>query len=749
MQTSNSFPDHNIDPRRKDKKWCLQFAKAAWNDCETAQPKTMFYHYRGEYDKIKSYALGRQDTNPYKKPMHVDEQSNTTFAVLDFKVLPIVKKQRQIALGRLQKSDYNIVVTPIDPLARAEAEKYFASVKAKIMLRDEVKKQSPELADSPVLQADPREPLDLEELEMQMEFGYKHNLAMNCEQGIQLIFNQNDITTCRQKVIEDLFDYGVAVYKDWMEPGGKVRFRRCDVRDIITNYCRYDDFKDLLYCGEVVDMTWYDFREQSSGQFDEDEYEKIFNASKTQGDNFKYSANYNRVSNKFKIKVLDIEWFSIDEFAYEDKVNKLGNPVFGKTDWNKKDKVKRHKRKVIYRAKWIVDTDYIYDFGLSPFQKRDRTLTNTDLSYHIVATNLHEMKASGVMEDIIPIADQMAIAWLKLQNIRNSLLPYYIDIDLDALEDVDLSKGGNTLTPKDLLQMMFQSGILVSRRKGLSQNNPNYKTLEFVQTNYGTAIAEAWNDLSMHMQLLRDATGFNEVTDGSTPNPKNLNSTNAAAIEGTNNALYHIYSAEKGLLLKLAHAVLTRMRRAVKMGKVEGYIQALSSNAVKYIQVSPDIDLHDYGMLLEDKPQPEQKQNLLNLMQKGMMEGSLDATDMILVENTSNLKQAEQLLAYRIKKRKEEAQQYALQQQQQTGNIQIQSAQAAVDAEIKRMQEEYRLKGELMDKQKAWDERIKKLELGAKVGMNTDNNTVKKEVAKAKDTEEGELPETPLPQAAA
>jgi hypothetical protein len=154
-------------------------------------------------------------------------------------------------------------------------------------------------------------------------------------------------------------------------------------------------------------------------------------------------------------------------------------------------------------------------------------------------------------------------------------------------------------------------------------------------------------------------------------------------------------------------------------------------------------------MLLEDKPQPEQKQNLLNLMQKGMMEGSLDATDMILVENTSNLKQAEQLLAYRIKKRKEEAQQYALQQQQMTFEGQAKSAQIAEQSKQATITLEYDLKLRNEMELKKMDMQIKQMELGAKVGMNTDNNTVKKEVAKAKDTEEGEMPETPLPQAAA
>jgi hypothetical protein len=447
----NAFPSHNIDPRKKDKDWCLQFAKAAWDDSSNAQPKKMFYHYASQYDKIKSYALGRQDTSIYKKAMHIDEQSNTTFAVLDFKVLPILKKHRQIALGRLQKTEYNIVATPIDAMARNDADKYFAEVKAKIMMRDALKQQNPELAESPMLKPEAGEPLDMEELEMQMDFGYKHNYAIEAEEGIQLIFNQNDMTRLRHKIFEDLFDNGVGIYKDWMEPSGKVRCRRCDPRSIVTNYCHYEDFSDLLYCGEVMTISWNDFREQADGQFDEQQFEQIFEASKKQVEGNPSISYRTRVDDKFKVKVLDLEWFSVDEQVYEDRVNRLGNQVFGKTDYsaknNVKSKIKRYKQKVVYKGKWIVGTNFIYDCGLASYMKRDRNLSNTELSYHIVAMNFMDMSASGIMEDLIPIADQVQISWLKLQNIRNQLIPFGFDIDLDAIEDVPLGKGRGAVNP--------------------------------------------------------------------------------------------------------------------------------------------------------------------------------------------------------------------------------------------------------------------------------------------------------------
>jgi hypothetical protein len=745
----NSFPSHNIDPRKKDKAWGLQFNKAAWKDSEGY--KSIFHHYAAEYDRIKSYALGRQKTS-YKKAMHIDEQSNTTWAVLDFKILPIVKKHRQLALGRLQKNGYNIVCTPIDALARTDADQYYAETKAKILLRNELLKAQPELADSPMLKPQAGEPLDLEELEMQMDYGYKHNYAIEAEEGIELIFDQNNISECRHKVIENLFDYGVAAVKEWMEPSGKVRFRRCDVGNIITNYCRYDDFRDLTYVGEVVDYTWTQFREDANSDFTEEQFETIFNASKSgnQGTNAKYG---DKANDKFKVKVLELEWFSVNEHLYEDRVNHYGNQVFGKARYKSdgaptKENYRSVKRQVVYRSKWVVGTDFIYGFGLAPYQKRNKGLTNTDLSYHFYATNFHDMRASGVMEDIIPIADQMAVSWLKLQNIRNELKPYYVDIDLDALEDVPLGKGGAALTPKEILEMWSQNGILVTRRKGISQNNPNYKTIEYVATNYGQAIAEAWNDFNNHLALLKESTGFNEATDGSTINPKTLNPAVANMNENTNNALYHITHGEEVILLSLAEAVLCRMKRAIKEGKVEGYIEALGYNTIKFVSVSPDVSIHDFGIKLENKPTPEQKNNLQQLLIKYTGEGLLEPIDNITVENVRNLKQAEQILAFRVKKRKDEQQQKAIALQQQNGQIQIQSAQATAQMDMQKTQLEYTLKMQLMDKQKQWDYEIEKLRQQGKM-MTTAQTAASNEKMQSKEMgEEMSEPmnDIPIPQ---
>lgn len=247
MNIINSFPSHLIDPREKGKEWILQYAKAAWNSWNNDNPREIFYNARYRYEVYKSYAMGNQSINKYKPLMGIDEESRETWLNIDWTVIPIVPKFRRIALGKLSKVDYNIVATPIDALANEETEDYFAKTKAKILMRQEAMKIDPSLLESPALQLEPNEARDLEELEMQMKYTHKHQMSLEAEQGIKLVLEQNQIDKLRDRIREDLFDYGVAGYKEFIDSNGAIKIRAVNPRNIIINHCKKNDFSDASY----------------------------------------------------------------------------------------------------------------------------------------------------------------------------------------------------------------------------------------------------------------------------------------------------------------------------------------------------------------------------------------------------------------------------------------------------------------------------------------------------------------------
>lgn len=752
MNNATDFPSHLIDPREKNREWILQYAKAAWSSWSNDNPREIFYNARYKYEVYKQYAMGQQSISKYRPLMGIDEESKETWLNVDWSVIPIIPKFRRIALGKLSKIDYNIVATPIDALANEEAEDFFALAKTKIIMREEAAKIDPELLESPVLQMSPGEARDLEELEMQMKYTFKHQMAIEAEQGIKLVLEQNQIEKMREQVRESLFDYGVAGYKEYIDSNGAIKIRTVNPRNIIINHCKKNDFSDASYVGEVVEMTIADLKQMAGSQFTADEYEQIAkNVLGKYGNPREWPSSlsiYNKGYDRFNIRILDIEFFSVNEMVYEQRIDRRGNQIYARAkyeDRNKrKDKFERVAYKVVYKGKWVIDTNYIFDHGLCTDMKRAKSsLMDTKMSYHLFAPEFWDMKSVGMMEQIIPIADAIQIAWYRLQNVINQSRPKGIMIEMGALEDIPLGAGGKKLNPMKVLDLYNKTGTLVYRKMDAQGRQTNYRPIEELENGLGRDAMSYWQLIQNHIQMLRDITGMNEMTDGSTPDPRTLTTVAKLAYEGTNNALANIVGGEKKLLEALSNDIILRLQDVAQMGEVKGYVRALGGNTMKFFKMSSNVALYEFGIFLEDKPTDDQRAMLMQQVQAGQAGGLLDIEDAIIIQNTDNLKVAQQILAYKIRKRKEQAQQEAMQQQQMNAQVQMQSAQAAEQAKQQTLQVEAQVKSQLIQVEKELDAKLlemkyqyeiqlEQIRQGGKIETKKEENKGKKSVTKIK-----------------
>lgn len=712
---NGNFPSHLISPADKGKDWIMQYCKAAWDSFETDNPRNIFYHARYRYEVIKSYALGNQSISKYRPLLGVDEESKEDWLAIDWSVIPIVPKFRRIALGKLNKIGYNITATPIDALANDEVEDYFAGVKAKLLMREQAMKVDPSLLEDPILQLEQGEAKDIEELEIQMNYTFKHNMAIEAEQAITLVLEQNQVEKLREQIKEDIFDYGVGGYKEYIDSNGAIKIRNINPRNIIINQCKNKDFSDAQYVGEVIEMTIADLKQMAGNQFTEEEYEDIArNVIGRWGNPKEWPTSlsvYNKGYDKFRLRLLDMEFFSVNEMVFEQRIDRRGNKIYARAryeDRNKrKDKFERVAYKVVYKGKWILGTNYIFDYGLATNMKRAKSsLMDTTMSYHIYAPEFWDMRAYGIMEQLIPIADAIQIAWYRLQNAINQARPKGIMIELGALEDIPLGAGGKKLTPMKVIDLYNKTGTLVYRRADQQGRMTNYKPIEELENGLGRDVMTYYQIIQNHIQMLRDITGMNEMTDGSTPDPRTLTTVAKLAYEGTNNALAHIIGGEKKLLESLSNAIVLRIQDVAEVGGVKGYVRSLGSNTMKFFQTSPNLALYEFGIFIEDKPTDDQRAMLLQQVQAGQAGGMLDIEDAIVIQNTDNLKVAQQILAYKMKKRREQAQQDAMQQQQMNGQIQMQSAQAAEQARQQTLQLEAQVKSQLIQVEKEMDAKL-------------------------------------------
>ena len=172
------------------------------------------------------------------------------------------------------------------------------------------------------------------------------------------------------------------------------------------------------------------------------------------------------------------------------------------------------------------------------------------------------------------------------------------------------------------------------------------------------------------------------------------------AAESTNNSLSYIKDSEKNLLERLAYNLSLRIQDAAKNGNLNGYAKALGNSSIEFFSVDPDVNLHEYGIILDEKPDQYEKEKLNRRIEQALQSGQINIADSLVVENTQNVKQAEELLAYKIEKNIEREEKKSLLNQQQNAQIQQQAAIQSEQAKQQTVQLQAETKLALMQKEK-------------------------------------------------
>jgi hypothetical protein len=300
------------------------------------------------------------------------------------------------------------------------------------------------------------------------------------------------------------------------------------------------------------------------------------------------------------------------------------------------------------------------------------------------------------MEAIIPYADAIQLAYARLQHELNTAIPKGFMIDFSALEEISLSGGGEKMTPSDILDLYFQRGVLVTRSTNMNGQQNRMRAVEELQGGVGSSIQEYWTLINNNLDMIRQTLGLNELTDGSTPNPKLLTTVANLAASGTNNAMGDIFNSDRQLSESLAESVIIRVQDIIKNGQGQEFELSLGKGTVEFLKISPEISKYTYGISIVDKPTAEEKAKLDELMKVALQSGQITIDDVIRLNNIQNIKQGEMFLAYKVKKNIEKKQQEAQQQQQMNGQIQQQSAMAAEQAKQQTAQVENQLQIQLV-----------------------------------------------------
>ena len=736
--------------------------------------KNMYYewHNNGDvyfrdlkmrYSRNRSYAEGNQDVGKYKDLL--DAQGDSSYLNIDWSPVSIVPKFVDVIVNGMVNQEYDIKAKTIDPIAANERLEKKKELYGNMLTKDFLNN----LEDETGLPLAPKGFVaeNSEEIDMFMALNYKQNVEIALEKAIEYTLDINDYDETKRYMIRDLVVLGICAAKTEISKTEGVKIRHVDPANLITSFSAKSDFKNIRHAGEVYSMTIADLKQQAGDEFSEDDYIKI--ATEYAGKNNNpsnygtqpYYENGNETYDydKFSVNILDAEFITSHSLNYEKKDNKFGGYSVNKKPSNykapKKSKTKRESLgstvKVVYKGKYIVGTDYVFNYGMMQDMPRPKSnLSETRLSYIVYQPNLYKMKSRSLVDRMIPFADQIQLSHLKIQHVLAKARPKGAAFEVGSLENVSKGDGG-TFTPMELQEIYDQTGNIYYRRIDDEGQMTGAMPIQELENGIGRDFGTLIGVYNHNMQMIRDVTGVNEARDASKPSSEALVGVQKLSLLASNNATRDINDAYLNVTRRVSQSITVRMQDLVNFkGLHKMYTNVIGDTSMHSIDMMKKLSIHEFGITLEVAPNEEEKQMMEQNVQVSLAQKELRLEDAIMIRSIKNIKMANQMLILRRTKYQKEQQAMAQQASQQNAELQQQSAQQAAQLKQQEMQAEMqieqsrvqaKIQGELQLKQAEYQfkeqfeqaqhqRRLREIELSnlGKEGAATVQGGVRKEV---------------------
>ena len=749
------YPSPFVSPEEKEKKeYGLEYFKKMYSDWNGRENNDN--ERKRRFEKNRSYAQGMQDVSKYKDLL--DVEGDTSYLNLDWSPVSIVPKFVDVINSSISNQDYDVLCSALDPVAQDKKMKDRKKLSDKMIADKFLSK----LSEKTGMDLRPKGfvPESEEELDIHMNLNYKQSIEIAMEQGVEFVFKNNDFEDVKNRVIRDLIVLGIGSVKTFTNNDGAIKLRYVDPINLVTSHSTKPDFSNIQHAGEIYNVTISDLKQMAGEQFSEEEYKEIAksytgknNNPDSFSDNSYYDSklgSYSYEYDDFSVSILDAEFMSVNELKYEKKENNFGGFSVNKKRANyKKPKKSKNKRsslnlnvKVIYTGKYIVNTDYMFDYGLAKNMTRPKsTLTETSLSYIIYQPNVYRMINKSLVDRMIPFADQIQLAHLKIQQLLAKARPKGAAFELGSMENV--SKGdGTNFSPLELQEIYDQTGNIYYRRQADDGSMTNAVPVVELENGIGRDISNLIQIYQYNLQMIRDVTGVNEIRDASTPDKESLVGVQKLALLASNNATKNINSGFLSITKRTGENISLRLQDVLDHKKsLDIYASSLGNNKLESIRLTKDLSLHHFGIFIDVAPDEEQKALLEQNIQVSLAQKELRIEDAIMIRSIKNVKAANQMLVFRRKKYQEEQMKISQQQSEMNAQVQQQSAMVAskakqeeaqisaqldqakvsvqAQADAQKMQLEYQLKEQL--EQAAHQRKMEQLQLQLQIKQSIDS----------------------------
>lgn len=704
-----SFPDPFATRTEKiSDDYGLQWAKAIeYQWFKRTNGKAPFYSRNAEFHKLRTYARGDQSSELYKTLMGADEeQSYTNY---DWRPIQVIPKFVKLLVNQMGERLFEVKANATDPYSSSMRTEYRENLE-NLMAGKDMLLKAKELQGVDMLPQDLSEiPDTQEEIDLRMSLNYKQNSEIAAEIAVKFTFDLNDFNETQQRMIEDLATLGIAFGRHYTDPGKGVMTEYVDPANLVYSHPRHRDFKNAYYFGEVERITISELKRlmelSGRGLENDEEYADLASSAKGWADYHGLEGSWDDDLEGTMVDVLHFTFKVTDTYVYKKKYNKNGGFKMTKKDesFNKPDDsyggydVVKKPYQAWYEGTLVLGTEIIVDYKRTQNMVREKGKIDKVIPKYIgYAPELYQGKPKGLVSRIIQYVDLMQQTHIKIQQMIAKARPSGVYIDVDGLDEIPLGDG-STLTPLEVIKIYDETGnVLGTSTAADGSYNYGRESIRELGNGVVKGLPDLMNTYNFYLNQLRDAIGIPAGMDASNPHPDTLVGVQQQVALNSNTATRHILDGALHITQQMATGVNLRLKDIFAHSDLkEFYINAIGKMNVDILESLKNYQLFEHGIIVELKPDAEEKQNLENNIQNALAKELIMVDDAIDIRQVGNLKLANQLLKIRRQKREKLKREHELNAIKVSADENAKAAERAAAAKEREISAEFNAKSEL------------------------------------------------------
>lgn len=687
------FPDHLApDEEKKTDEYGLKVAKTIekewWYVPETGG-SCNYKDKRKEYHRLRLYARGEQDLKVYKDMLGGDGED--LYSKYDWRPLQIAPKFMNLLVNKMTERLFNVRAESVDSYSTDLRNQKKRDLEDHLLSKPILNKAKEVLNVDLLPQGHEELPETKEEIELHMKLKYKPAVELACEEALKYTLGINDYPETQTQVLYDIASIGIGAQKQYTDKDKGILVKYVDPADMVYSYPKDKNFKDVHYFGEVEKMTIGELQRISGKKFTKEEL-KSFAGNVGKWDSLHGSGNTSlreKDMNNMMVEVLHFNFKSTNKKTYKKKYLKNGGFKLTprESTFTKKDKKKgtydvvSKVVEVWYEGSLVLGTNHLFNYKLCENMIRPNDSNQKAIPNYVVhAPEIYENKTKSLLGRMITYIDHMQYVHLKIQQLVAKTRPSGVRIDIAGLSEVSMGDGG-VLTPLEIMRIYNETGNVISASVTDSGAGNGGNPITELRNGVVEGLDRMIGLYNHYLSQLRDAIGIPQGVDASSVHPDTLVGVQEQLASNSNTATRHLLEGVLNMTERTSEALVLRLKDIFKYSNLkEQYISSIGKLNVNTIESLNNLHLHELGILIELKPDAQERQMLESSIAHALSNGGITLDDAIDVRAIDNIKLANQVLKVRRAKRESDQRNHDKEMESIRMSSQAQAAQQAAEA---------------------------------------------------------------------